>query len=355
MKRVVTTIIAAALLATPFAVLPLPASAGVSVGISVGIAPPPLPVYVQPVGPGPGYIWTPGYWAWDPYYGYYWVPGAWVLPPEVGLLWTPGWWGWSGGSYYWHAGYWGPRVGFYGGINYGYGYFGTGYVGGHWRGRRFYYNRAVNHIDAARVHDVYVDRTVVRNVNRVSFNGGRGGIAARPTAAQRAIAGQRRWSPTPLQTRQRDTAMRSPAQRFSANHGHPAVFATPRAGSFGAPRAAGEAAARRGGATRPGYRSGNFVRAPHARSEAAPRARMQGGPANATPMRPQFSQAPGRQRGPVNEAPMRSYAAPQPGYRGVPNRPRNAPQTPSRAYGAPRQRPQERAKGDNRPRDDKHH
>ena len=25
-----------------------------------------LPVYEQPVIPGPGYIWTPGYWAWSP-------------------------------------------------------------------------------------------------------------------------------------------------------------------------------------------------------------------------------------------------------------------------------------------------
>ena len=28
--------------------------------------------------PGPGYIWTPGYWAYDPADGYYWVPGTWV-------------------------------------------------------------------------------------------------------------------------------------------------------------------------------------------------------------------------------------------------------------------------------------
>ena len=35
------------------------------VAISVTIAPPELPVYEQPVCPGDGYIWTPGYWAWD--------------------------------------------------------------------------------------------------------------------------------------------------------------------------------------------------------------------------------------------------------------------------------------------------
>ena len=43
------------------------------VGVSVTIAPPELPVFDQPICPGDGYIWTPGYWAWDG--EYYWVPG----------------------------------------------------------------------------------------------------------------------------------------------------------------------------------------------------------------------------------------------------------------------------------------
>src|SRR5262249_16572953 len=61
--------------------------------VSITIAPPVLPVYEQPPIPGPGYIWTPGYWAWGDD-GYYWVPGTWILPPAVGLLWTLGYWGW---------------------------------------------------------------------------------------------------------------------------------------------------------------------------------------------------------------------------------------------------------------------
>jgi hypothetical protein len=76
--------------------------------VSITIAPPVLPVYVQPAIPGPGYIWTPGYWAYGDA-GYYWVPGTWVLPPAVGVLWTPGYWGWHDGIYGWNAGYWGPR------------------------------------------------------------------------------------------------------------------------------------------------------------------------------------------------------------------------------------------------------
>src|ERR1700693_3024093 len=99
--------------------------AQIVVGISVRVAPPALPVYTQPVGPGPGYMWTPGYWAWNDDAGYYWVPGTWVVAP-VGLLWTPGYWGFADGAYGWHRGYWGPHIGFYGGVNYGYGYGGVG-------------------------------------------------------------------------------------------------------------------------------------------------------------------------------------------------------------------------------------
>src|SRR5690242_9516093 len=76
-----------------------PSSAQVVVGVSVTFAPPALPVYVQPLPPGPNYIWTPGYWAWDPDYGYYWVPGTWVLAPYPGWLWTPGYWAWDDGVY----------------------------------------------------------------------------------------------------------------------------------------------------------------------------------------------------------------------------------------------------------------
>ena len=78
--------------ALALAALPAISSAGLFVGVSVNLAPPPLPVYVQPPCPQPGYLWVPGYWAWNDG-AYYWVPGTWVLPPEVGLLWTPGYWG----------------------------------------------------------------------------------------------------------------------------------------------------------------------------------------------------------------------------------------------------------------------
>src|ERR1019366_7236576 len=77
------------------------------VGLSVTIAPPQLQVEEQPICPGDGYIWTPGYWAWSDD-EYYWVPGEWIMPPETGFLWTPGYWGWSGGGFLFNEGYWGP-------------------------------------------------------------------------------------------------------------------------------------------------------------------------------------------------------------------------------------------------------
>jgi hypothetical protein len=103
--------------------------------------PPDLPVYTQPVAPGYGYIWTPGYWAYTPY-GYQWVPGAWVQPPYQNALWTPGYWGYSSDVYFWNPGYWGSSIGYYGGINYGFGYFGDGFYGGGWNNGIFFYNTA---------------------------------------------------------------------------------------------------------------------------------------------------------------------------------------------------------------------
>ncbi len=80
----------ATLFAMPLLSLPAAqAQIGIGVGISVNVAPPVLPVYEQPPLPAPGYLWTPGYWAYGGA-GYYWVPGVWVQPPRVGLMWTPG-------------------------------------------------------------------------------------------------------------------------------------------------------------------------------------------------------------------------------------------------------------------------
>ena len=202
----------------------------VAVGISVRIGPPPLPVYAQPICPGPGYMWTPGYWAWSDDDGYYWVPGTWVVAP-VGMLWTPGYWGWGGGLYLWHAGYWGPHIGFYGGINYGFGYTGVGFVGGEWRGREFFYNRSVTNVSVTNVTRVY-NRTVIVNNNHVAFNGGSGGVQARATAQEERYAREPHQAALASQMQHEHVAAQN-RQNFAAeNHGRPAVAATARPGDF---------------------------------------------------------------------------------------------------------------------------
>src|ERR1700719_2097164 len=220
-------LIRALLAALSLAALPVVSDAGVFVGVSVNIAPPVLPVYVQPPCPASGYIWIPGYWAWAAEdEDYYWVPGTWALAPVVGFLWTPGYWGWGEDAYFWHGGYWGPHVGFYGGINYGFGYGGEGYQGGYWRGNQFYYNRAVTNINTTNITNVY-NRTVINNVNvnRVSFNGGSGGVMARPNAAQLAAEHERHVGFTPLQRQHEQLARGNSMLRASVNGGRPPIAA----------------------------------------------------------------------------------------------------------------------------------
>src|SRR5579864_4376263 len=213
------------------AVIALPRTGEAQVSVSITVAPPPLPVYVQPAIPGPGWIWAPGYWAWGPY-GYYWVPGTWVRPPRVGLLWTPGYWGWVNGFYAWHAGYWGPHVGFYGGINYGFGYGGIGFVGGEWRGGAFYYNRSVTNVSVTNVTNVYNRTVVVNNRSTTSFNGGTGGVQARPTRQEEEYGRERHTAPLSVQSQHERAAAGNRENLASQNHGRPAIAATSRPGDF---------------------------------------------------------------------------------------------------------------------------
>jgi hypothetical protein len=205
-----------------------------NVGITVGFAPPALPVYVQPPCPAPGYLWTPGYWAYSDDDGdYYWVPGTWVAAPSAGLLWTPGYWAAADDEYVWHPGYWAPHIGFYGGINYGFGYFGVGYAGGYWRDRDFFYNRAVSNITNVSITNVY-NRTVINNyINgpRASFNGG-DGTHARPTRGELMAEREPHRGFTQPQRLQAESARRVPSLLASVNHGHPAIAATARPGDF---------------------------------------------------------------------------------------------------------------------------
>ena len=210
------------------------AQAQVSIGISVNFPPPALPVYEQPLCPGEGYLWTPGYWAWDPDFDdYYWVPGTWVLAPQPGYLWTPPYWGWNGVAFIFHEGYWGSRIGFYGGIDYGYGYPGRGYYGGRWERDHFYYNRSVNNVNVTEIHNVY-NKTVINNVNvtRVSYNGGEGGVRERASQQEEQAFRERHVAPVAAQQQHVQEARTDRALRASDNRGKPPIAATDRPGQF---------------------------------------------------------------------------------------------------------------------------
>ncbi|MGC2512554.1 MAG: hypothetical protein WA430_18445, partial [Acidobacteriaceae bacterium] len=185
--------------------------------------PPPMPEYEQPYCPGDNYIWAPGYWFWSPA-GYYWVPGAWVLAPYVGALWTPGYWGFAGGRYGWHYGYWGPYIGFYGGVNYGYGYFGNGYQGGYWNRGTFYYNRSITRVNN-NIRYIYTRNVSYNNRTRVSYNGGRGGLNVRPNQSQLNAARAKRFGAIPAQRQLVSQAQGNRAQFAKANNGRPAEVA----------------------------------------------------------------------------------------------------------------------------------
>jgi hypothetical protein len=228
----IATAIRSLVLAAAVSIIPAASYAGVFVSIGIG-APPVLPVYAQPICPAPGYIWTPGYWAYDDEAGYYWVPGAWVLAPYTGALWTPGYWGWGDGGYFWHAGYWGPHVGFYGGVNYGFGYFGRGFEGGYWDHDRFRYNTAIMHVDHDRFRDYAYERRIdVRNDNRVSFNGGRGGVQMRPNGDEERWAREQHTAPLAAQHQNEMPASQDRAQFANVNHGRPENLARTEPASF---------------------------------------------------------------------------------------------------------------------------
>ena len=193
---------------------PAVASARVNIGIAVSFGPPAMPYYAQPPCPAPGYIWTPGYYAWDPGSGYYWVAGAWMPAPFIGALWTPGYWDYDDDAYRWHPGYWGRSVGYYGGIDYGYGYTGRGYHGGYWDHDRFFYNRDVNRIEGRNFSHVY-NRRVDDHFRdrRESYRGGPGRTFDRAGSRQ---GGFQRFGNGRAQTH-----YRGPEQRMGGRYAAP--------------------------------------------------------------------------------------------------------------------------------------
>jgi WXXGXW repeat (2 copies) len=381
----------------------IPASSYAGVFISVGFAPPVLPVYVQPPCLEPGLIWTPGYWAYGDD-GYYWVPGAWVPAPYEGALWTPPYWGWDANVYVFHPGYWGHHVGYYGGINYGFGYFGIGFAGGEWRGREFAYNTAVVNVNRTVIRNTYVNETVIRNTtivhnNHVAYVGGPGGIRHDPTSEERVAMHESHVAPTRFQEQHFQEARQDRGNYFKANNGrphnvvmtrplpaehHPAPVAAPvngERGNFNGHPGAEHGNAVQGNAGRVEARPAPMPRsdvrpnyqpqpAPAARPESRPNYQPQGHPApaphNEHPQyrpvpEPQYRPAPQArpepQSHPAPQARQESHPAPEPHYRPAPQaRPESqshpAPQPRQESH--PAQQPQYRPAPQARPEPQSH-
>jgi len=339
-------------------------SAQVSVGISVRIGPPELPVYVQPPCPVDGYLWQPGYWAYDDGDGYYWVPGVWLAPPDPGVYWTPPYWGYDGGVYLFHTGYWGPHVGFYGGIDYGYGYTGYGFVGGQWSGNRFRYNTAVMRVNRTVVRNTYIDRTVIRNTtvnNRRSFNGP-GGVTARPRPQDEVAMRERHIQPTRQQISHQQAASRDRNQHVAVNHGRPVAAAMnkvdgrpfdPR-GRVATRSSLGRAGASRSTAT-PVGRPANTQRpannSPARQTRERTERPQQGGQQTRSPQPQRMQQR--EQRQPREQAPQRAQQRqqPQPQQEARPQQQRQEPrpQQQQRPQPQQQQRPQPQQQPHNNP------
>jgi hypothetical protein len=190
--------------------------------VSSAVAPPPLPEEDQPPLPQDDYLWTPGYWSWRGQ-RYFWIPGAWVRPPQVGVLWTPGYWSSAGTFFVFHPGHWGPTVGFYGGVNYGYGYFGSGYSGGHWIGNSFAYNTAVNHVNPAVVNHSYAESVPGQGSRGVSKSQSQARVVtkpATPTTAERTSEPTPERTPVPMKVNTPTPVAKPPAPSTPAKSNH---------------------------------------------------------------------------------------------------------------------------------------
>jgi hypothetical protein len=73
--------------------------------VVVAFAPPPPRYAVIGVAPGPGYVWTEGFYDYRGG-GYGWVPGRWMRPPRPHAVWVPGAWSQGRHGYELHHDYW---------------------------------------------------------------------------------------------------------------------------------------------------------------------------------------------------------------------------------------------------------
>jgi hypothetical protein len=94
MKRTLTL---AALILAGAAAAPLPSMAASNVSLYIGSAPP-APLYERIPAPRNGYVWAPGYWAWNGH-RHHWAPGYWIAERPGYVYSAPAWYQGSGGWY----------------------------------------------------------------------------------------------------------------------------------------------------------------------------------------------------------------------------------------------------------------
>ena len=158
--------------------------------------------------------------------GYYWIlaPGVRSLlrrPLDPRLL------GLCHNRLGFHRGFWGPHIGFYGGINYGFGYTGVGYHGGYWRGNNFYYNRSVNRVNT----NITTSTTAPSSSTTSTASPTTAAEAASPTdhgQPRSKPCAAREPRPCPLRSSTSAKQHKNRQQFYNVNRGRPAMVAAPR-------------------------------------------------------------------------------------------------------------------------------
>jgi hypothetical protein len=98
----------------------------------------------------------------------------------------------------------------------------------------YHYNTAVTNVNTTIIHNTY-HTTVINNnttINRVSYNGGHGGMMARPTSRELVAEREHHTQPTHLQMQHEQAARSNRDFLASENHGHPRVAASAKPGEF---------------------------------------------------------------------------------------------------------------------------
>jgi hypothetical protein len=97
----------------------------------------------------------------------------------------------------------------------------------------FAYNRTVNNFGSVAITNVYEKTVIVEpGASRTSFNGGSGGMTARPTREEEAAAHEQHVAAASAQFQHERSASSDKNLLASENHGRPAIAATSKPGEF---------------------------------------------------------------------------------------------------------------------------